>query len=301
MEPFTASRLKVRHKNTIKDFVSISSYLNVTHVIIFTQSKLAPYIRLCRVPRGPTLTYKILNYTLTHDVVAGQQKPHINRKLFQSAPLLILNGFGNESDNLKIQLQTSMWRNMFPSIDINTVQLSKMRRCLLLDLNKENNQIELRHYAIKVQPIGLSRMVKKLISSKKIPDLGKYYSVEEAIKNIEPDSEAEDNLNEEITLSQKIGSKGNFANEKSSIKLYELGPRICLELIKVENGILSGEVLFHSHIKKTTEEIEEQKKQIDLRNRLKQNRKLEQEENVQRKMQAGLNKQQKNKKIKIND
>ncbi|XP_027204488.2 brix domain-containing protein peter pan [Dermatophagoides pteronyssinus] len=290
MEPFTASKLKVRKKNTIKDFVSISSYLNVNYMIIFTESSIAPYMRLCRVPRGPTITYKILNCTLAQDVLAGQRKPHINTKLFHNAPLLVLNGFGSESADKSIQLQTSMWRNMFPTIDIQTVQLSKIHRCLLLSLDSETNQIELRHYAIKVRPVGLTKMVRKLVTGKKIPDLGQFHSVEEAMEHLDPDSEFEDDDEQmkigQVTLPQKVGNKsGNLVNEKSSIKLYEIGPRILMELVKVENGIMSGEVLFHKYVQKTNEEIVEQKKKIEQRNCLKLSRKRQQEENVRRKQE----------------
>ncbi|KAH9521991.1 hypothetical protein DERF_005595 [Dermatophagoides farinae] len=293
MEPFTASKLKVRKKNTIKDFVSISSYLNVSHMIIFTESSIAPYMRLCRVPRGPTVTYKILNCTLAHDVVAVQRRPQINTKLFQNAPLLVLNGFGSESEDKRIQLQTSMWRNMFPTIDIQTVQLSKIHRCLLLSLDSETNQIELRHYAIKVKPVGLSKMVRKLVTGKKIPDLGQFHSVEEAMEHLDPDSEYEDDEEQtkigQVTLPQKVGNKsGNLVNEKSSIKLYEIGPRITMELVKVENGIMSGEILYHSYVQKTNEEIVEQKKRIERRNFLRLSRKRQQEENVRQKQQEKM-------------
>lgn len=48
MEPFTASSLKARKKNTIKDFVSVASVLHVTHMSIFTKTELGMYLKLCR-------------------------------------------------------------------------------------------------------------------------------------------------------------------------------------------------------------------------------------------------------------
>lgn len=48
MEPFTASSLKVRKKNTIKDFVSVASVLHVSHMCIFTKTELGMYLKLCK-------------------------------------------------------------------------------------------------------------------------------------------------------------------------------------------------------------------------------------------------------------
>lgn len=39
-------------------------------------------------------------------------------------------------------------------------------------------------------------------------------------------------------------------------RLVEIGPRLTLKLLKVEEGICDGEVLHHAYITKTPEEIE---------------------------------------------
>ena len=43
--------------------------------------------------------------------------------------------------------------------------------------------------------------------------------------------------------------------EKVSIKLHELGPRLRLELVKVQEGLCDGAVLYHSHVTKTGDEV----------------------------------------------
>lgn len=48
MEPFTASSLKARKKNSMKDFVSVSSVLHVTHMYIFTRTELGMYLKFCK-------------------------------------------------------------------------------------------------------------------------------------------------------------------------------------------------------------------------------------------------------------
>ena len=51
MEPYTASNVKVRPKNVIKDFVHVAGLLHVSHMASFTKTELGPYVKLARFPR----------------------------------------------------------------------------------------------------------------------------------------------------------------------------------------------------------------------------------------------------------
>lgn len=75
------------------------------------------------------------------------------------------------------------------------------------------------------------------------------------------DSEAEDDPASKVTLPQDLSTRGAKAGAKSAIRLIELGPRMRLELVKIEEGLVDGEVLYHKFIQKT----EEEKKVIRLR------------------------------------
>lgn len=44
--------------------------------------------------------------------------------------------------------------------------------------------------------------------------------------------------------------------------MIELGPRLTLELVKIEEGIDEGEVLYHSYITKTAKELIKQRKEL---------------------------------------
>lgn len=80
------------------------------------------------------------------------------------------------------------------------------------------------------------------------------------------ESEAEDNdPDNKIALPQAISSRGNMANQTSAIRLTELGPRMNLELIKIEEEICSGEILYHKYIHKTDEEIKDLRRDRILR------------------------------------
>lgn len=56
--------------------------------------------------------------------------------------------------------------------------------------------------------------------------------------------------------------------------------------MKIEEGLMSGEVLFHSFIKKTKAEVKELKRVRQQRTYLKLSRKRQQELNVKRKREA---------------
>ena len=56
-----------------------------------------------------------------------------------------------------------------------------------------------------------------------------------------------------------------------------------MELIKIEDGLLDGEVLFHKYIQKTEEEVAEIRKRREKRRKEKERRKKEQETNVKKK------------------
>lgn len=52
------------------------------------------------------------------------------------------------------------------------------------------------------------------------------------------------------------GIRGNVAGGQSAVRLVELGPRLTFQLVKVEDGLLDGEVLYHRYVQKTEEEKE---------------------------------------------
>ena len=128
MEPFTASELKVTKKNSLKDFVAIAGPLHVTHLIIFTQTELGDYMKLMRLPRGPTLHFKVEDFSLMNDVLNVMKKKYNHKKQYLHQPLLILNGFNTKTSDVNtphiephLKLLTTTLQNMFPSINVTTV------------------------------------------------------------------------------------------------------------------------------------------------------------------------------------
>lgn len=88
-----------------------------------------------------------------------------------------------------------------------------------------------------------------------------------------------------MIVSQQLRSRGNLKSNQSAIRLTEIGPRMTLELVKIEDGLCDGEVLYHTYVSKTSEEVSELRQRNMEKKRLKEQRKREQEENVRRKQE----------------
>lgn len=69
------------------------------------------------------------------------------------------------------------------------------------------------------------------------------------------DSEAEDDETTKVELAERYVGSGNGASQQSAMKLVELGPRMGLELFKVERGMCEGDVLYHKFETKTPAEV----------------------------------------------
>jgi ribosome biogenesis protein SSF1/2 len=154
--------------------------------------------------------------------------------------------------------------------------------------------VEVRHYAIKATPVGVNKKVRRLIQTK-IPNLNKVQDIADYIAgtanassavDIASDSEPEDGNAAVVELSLNYVGRGNKSQSKSALKLVELGPRLSLQLIKVEQGLAEGNVMYHALVHKTPEEAKAIQKKAEQKVLLKKQRREEQERNVERKQKA---------------
>uniref|UniRef100_A0A667W8F9 Peter pan homolog n=1 Tax=Myripristis murdjan TaxID=586833 RepID=A0A667W8F9_9TELE len=283
MRPYTAESLKIRKKNVLKDFVSIAGPLGVTHFIVFSKTPSSVNLRLARLPRGPTLYFKVIKYSLIKDVVSSLKKHRMHEQQFTHHPLLVLNNFG--SDGMQVKLMATMFQNMFPSINVHKVSLNNIKRCVLLNYNPETQEVEFRHYSLKVVPVGMSRGVKKLMQER-FPNMGKFEDISELLlkgANLS-ESEAEQDGEHNITeLPQVYSGRGNMASQQSAVRLTEIGPRMTLQLVKIQEGMGEGNILYHATISKTEEELQEILSRKEAQLKEKQERRQKQEQNVAQK------------------
>ena len=63
--------------------------LHVTHVLAFTLTDIAPYMRIVRLSNGPTLNFRIERYSLMKDIIASSRHAkHLSSIESMSAPLV---------------------------------------------------------------------------------------------------------------------------------------------------------------------------------------------------------------------
>ncbi|KAL2264130.1 hypothetical protein VTK26DRAFT_1999 [Humicola hyalothermophila] len=203
MEPGTASRLKERKANRLRDYVTMCGPLGVTHLLLFSRSDSGNVnLRLAVAPRGPTFHFRVEKYSLVKDVKKAQRRPKGGGKEYITPPLLVMNNFTNPSSdaNSKVprhleSLTTTAFQSLFPPINPQTTPLKSIRRVLLLnrELSGEDDGtfiVNFRHYAITTKAVGLSRPLRrlnaaeKMLKSKKgkkggLPNLGKLKDISE--------------------------------------------------------------------------------------------------------------------------
>mmetsp|Transcript_69695 Transcript_69695/g.77970 ORF Transcript_69695/g.77970 Transcript_69695/m.77970 type:complete len:441 (+) Transcript_69695:41-1363(+) len=287
--------------------------LGISHIMAFSQNQDRLTMRIAKTPQGPTLTFRAHRFSLSKHIQKLQRRPVNTKSLLDSPPIVVTNNFGDQTAPPQIKLMRITFQNMFPAINVANVKLKDCRRVVLFHLVEEEDsqnqksssvsgdetpqvqqRIEIRQYAIKASPVGIDRKVRRLIQSK-IPNLNKVQDIADYIVgnsnattsvDAASDSEPEDASNAVVELAQNYIGRGNKGQGKSALKLVELGPRLCLELIKVEQGLGDGNVMFHAHVKKTPEEAKEIQDKAERKVNIKIQRRQIQERNVERKRKA---------------
>jgi len=286
MSPNTARALRARRTNKLRDFVDVAGELKVSFFLIVSATDKNSYLRVVRSPQGPTLTFRINSYTLAADLAATQRKPYSpGAGVWQSSPLLVLSDFDKSVQHEL--LSSTILQNLFPEFNVADAKLSACRRVVLVH-KLEDGSSELRHYVIQAVPTGVSKGVKKLMRGNKLPSLGKYNDMSDFLLRggYSSESGAETDEEEKAELPQDYVGRGATANQKVSIKLHEVGPRLSMTLVKVEDGLCAGATLYHALVSKTEGEIAASEEVREAREALKEQRRQTQEANVAAKKAA---------------
>lgn len=89
MEPGTASRLRERKANRLRDYVTMCGPLGVSHLLLFSRSDSGnTNLRVCTTPQGPTLHFRVEKYSLAKDVRRAQKHPLGGGKEYITPPLV---------------------------------------------------------------------------------------------------------------------------------------------------------------------------------------------------------------------
>ncbi|KAI1260599.1 Brix domain-containing protein [Xylariaceae sp. FL1019] len=182
MEPRTASRLKERRANRLRDYVTMTGPLGVTHLLLFSRSDAGnTNLRITTTPRGPTLHFRVEKYSLARDVRRAQRHPRGGGKEYDTSPLLIMNDISTPGADATTavpkhleSLTITVFQSLFPRINPETTPLKSIRRVLLVNRERSTDKddggfvLNFRHYAITTKPAGISRPLRRLNAADKI-------------------------------------------------------------------------------------------------------------------------------------
>jgi ribosome biogenesis protein SSF1/2 len=230
--------------------------------MLITNTTNNSYLKVIKLPDGPTITFKIGSFTLSTDVRAALKKSVRLQPDFKAPPMLVMRNVEGTCNLL--------FRSIFPSMPLQEIKLKRCRRIVLV--NEVEGTYYFRHYMIKSRPSGISQALKTL-SKNRIPNLNKYNSISEWVEN-------EGNASESEYEDAEIPEE----SRKVSLRLVELGPRITMKLHKIEEGICSGNVLYHSIVSKDPSKVVEIDRKIRKEKALKEERRNIQAENVKKKL-----------------
>lgn len=76
---------------------------------------------------------------------------------------VVLNNFGDKQASSQVKLMKVTLQNMFPSINVATVKLQDCRRVVMFNLDKANGTVEMRHFAVRATPTGITKAIKKVL------------------------------------------------------------------------------------------------------------------------------------------
>ena len=248
MYPYTFINLKESSKNNIKDFLSLVDIYGLSHMMMFTNTEKHSYLHFAKMPKGPTVTFVIDKYCLSSDIFSKTEKDQKPlTKSFGHIPLLIMNGFNNtkipEEYEAPMKIVSMMFQSFFPPVNLGEVQMKKFKRVVLVNLNLNNKNIpelEFRHYDIDMYKYSVKKTISNLINDLgKTKDLSKFNNISDYILKHSGYSSCSDN--EEEGQCEIIDEK-NKKNEKTQIKLKEIGPRLNLSIFKIQEGFFKGNV-----------------------------------------------------------
>ncbi|NXV25094.1 SSF1 protein, partial [Cepphus grylle] len=268
MEPYTARALKVRKNNSMKDFVAVAGPLGVTHFLVFSKS---------------TSHLAWLNFRR----LAGSHLSSLSRSLWMAS----LPSGVSTANVLRVH---SIPPSMSPTKTLNSTGPSTdpwgtpLVTGFRVDVEPLTATLGVRPSShLKVVPVGMNKAVKKLLQEK-FPNMSRLEDISELlVKDINlSESEAEqDGTHNVLELPQVYAGRGNMKAQQSAVRLTEIGPRMTLQLIKVEEGLAQGNVLYHSFIHKTEAEVKEILARKEAKLQLKAERRQKQEADVEHKRQ----------------
>jgi ribosome biogenesis protein SSF1/2 len=206
MAPYTALNLQENKQLTLSHYAKhLALPMGVSHMLSFSQNDDRLWLKLVKTPDGPTLTFRVLQFTLHRHIAKTQRRPvALNTPALQLAPPIVVTnnfesaasapvpvpvsagaaagaaasnpaGSGSASASASpphLKLMRITFQNLFPPTNVYTVQLRDCRRVALFQYDAAEDVVHVRHYAVRTSPVGgggANRRLRRLASTAKAP------------------------------------------------------------------------------------------------------------------------------------
>ncbi|KAK4525142.1 hypothetical protein GAYE_SCF08G3048 [Galdieria yellowstonensis] len=245
LRPYTTRKMQENASSSLQEFSTIAKKLGVSHLWILSESVSNTTLRIGRLPKGPTFIFRVNWFSLAADVRKAQKHPHtVNDAELKDPPLLVLHGF--EDSTVEEKMTSSLFQFMFPAIDWKTLRPQSVKRVLLVHYDRDSQHIEIRHYLVRTNPVGLSRPIRKLLYRKLPKRLHNLTDISELIEGGDGaySSESEGEGTEDTRCS--LPSEKDGTCKKAAVILHEVGPRMSLTLLQIYEELFSGSLLYES-------------------------------------------------------
>lgn len=244
-EPYTAKKLAERKQNRLKDFRQASAQFGVTHLLYVCQNTHgSSFLRMYRSPQGPTLSFRILAYSLMRDVQEITGKKLSPGSAYMAVPFAVFSAFDEHASLPHIALARSFLANIYPAIDVEKAKLSNCRRVVHYHYHAEEDAIYYRHYLIVIGMAGVSHELESLLTGNHVPDLSELRDISQMFGD-NFDGTADDyptTQSDVVTLPASCGERSNQRGQKRKVNLVEIGPRLTLQLARIKQD--DGSVLY---------------------------------------------------------
>ena len=95
-----------------------------------------------------------------------------------------MNGFSNRDENDAYRIVSLMIQSMFPPIKVHSMNLNQCKRVVLFNIvtgDDGKEVMEFRHYGLSARQRGINKSVKRIVNSKKVPNLSRYNDIADYI------------------------------------------------------------------------------------------------------------------------
>ena len=186
-------------------------------------------MRLFRFPRGPTLTFRLVAYSLAEDIAQMNNglRGRCSNLEFSLPALAVFSNFSPEFGP-QVQLTKTFLQGMFAPFSPEQAKLNQCKRICLFHYDQERDLVSFRHYSISIKVTGITKGLKRLLVNGEIPDLHDLNDISEFLASSEDQTEEAEAEAEQTLLQEPI------KNSQRKIQLIEIGPRLDLELTRIQ-------------------------------------------------------------------